>query len=454
MAPQNELIGSICFFIIRITKSKKNITERDKMEEQKIIYAGAGCAAIQFPTDYFPIEGYESLLDELHARAVILKQNTEMLLISLELPSIRPFELIDIMREQLSEETGISKDNIWITVTHSLSAPHVPQINEERIEEDAERKHREHIEAITSAMKEAVLQAGNNMQQAAIGVSSGNSNVICNRNIQTEEGWWVGISPKGPSDKTLFVIKIESVTGKPIALIYNYALKSCVLENTVMSDGKKYASADLCGTTSVYVENHLHIPTLFFMGAAGDQVPMMKGNYYDTDDNGHMREVNLGECGCEFLSKLGEKLGDDIIALAQTVECTKEIESFHHYQFDFWAPGQIRYPKEYPRPPVKQYVYQPAEKQKIHVEAIRINQDIILGVKPEILTVTNMLLKRKSPFFHTMLFTMVNGGQDYIPEDQDYERFEYPALHATVARGTDKLFLKEVIDWLIRLYYE
>lgn len=419
-----------------------------------VFYAGAGCGDITFPDGYFPIEGYDSLHDGLHARAVIMKHDIEMLLVSLELPSIRPWYLIDEMRRELSEQTGIEVCHIWIAVTHSLSAPHVPQTNEERREADADRKQKMHLDAVRKALREATACAMENLQPAAIGIRSGNSNVISNRNIETADGWWVGISAKGPSDKTLFVMKIETLTGEPIALIYNYALKSCVLENTIMSDGKKYGSADLCGAASRYVEERLHVPAVFFMGAAGDQVPMMKSNYFDIDETGRMREVNLGEQGYDFLSSLGAQLGEDILNVAGIVECIGDVDILKHRELDLVVPGQVRYPKDYPAPPIRHYDYPAAEDQTIHVEAIQINQDVILGVKPEILTVTNMLLKRNSPFFHTLLFSMVNGGQDYIPEDQDYERFEYPALHATVAKGADKIFLEQVVRWLKEMYQE
>lgn len=421
---------------------------------KKSFYAGAGCSKIIFPEGYFPVEGYASLHDDLHARAAILRQETELLLVSLELPSIRPFSLIEVIRNQLSCLTGIPAKDIWIAVTHSLSAPHVPQTNEERREESAEDKQKMHLDAVGKAIESAVKKAMATIKPAAIGIRTGNSNVICNRNIETAKGWWVGISTQGSSDKTLFVIKIEALTGEPIALIYNYALKSSVLENTTMSDGKKYASADLCGAASLYVEDRLHIPTLFFMGAAGDQVPRMKANYLAVDETGNMREINLGEWGYDFLNNLGSQLGQDILELADMTECTDDIKVFRRKELDLTVPGQVRYPREYPAPPIQHYEFLPAEDQNIHVEAIQINQDVILGVKPEILTVTNMILKRNSPFLHTLLFSMVNGGQDYIPEDRDYERFEYPALHATVAKGTDKRFLNAVIEWLKELYHE
>lgn len=424
------------------------------MRKKHVFYAGAGRADIAFGDDYFPIEGYDSLRDPLHARAVVMKQDITVLLISLELPSIRPGYLIDELREELSQQTGIEARHIWIAVTHSLSAPHVPQTNEERREPDADRKQKLHLEAVRKAMGEACKAALGSLKPAAVGVRSGNSNVIANRNIETAYGWWVGISDKGPSDKTLFVMKLETLAGEPIALIYNYALKSCVLEDAVMSDGKKYASADLCGAASAYVENSLHVPAVFFMGAAGDQVPRNRASYLETDQEGRPRKVELGEQGYDFLSNLGAQLGEDILNVADIVECAEDVRIFKHRELDITVPGQIRYPKEYPPPPVRHYDYPSAPDQIIHVEAIQINQDVIIGVKPEILTVTNMVLKRNSPFFHTLLFSMVNGGQDYIPEDQDYERFEYPALHATVAKGTDKIFLDAVVKWLRKMYHK
>lgn len=406
---------------------------------------GAGKAPIRFPEAYFPQEGFYGIHDDVCARVLLLEAEQLSVLVSVELPSIRPFALIDALRQEISGKVGADFDRIWFAVTHDLAAPHVPR-------DETDEKRKLHMEAVEDAVYRALEQALESLRPATVSFCVGYSNVITNRDIESVDGWWVGVDGTGPSDKTLFVVEFSDETNQPIAVIFNYALKSSVMEGARHPDGKKYVTGDLCGEVCRNVEAELHVPTLFFMGAAGDQVPAMKASYFVVDENGSLQEINIGEKGDEILKELGKQLSTDVLKTLRSLNTKEPLKELSHHHLSITLPGQKRYPSDMPKPPVKYYDYPEDVEQEVSVEAIRLNDAIFIDVKPEIMTLTNTELKRKSPFKYTMLFTMVNGGQDYIPCDLDYDRFDYPALHATVARGSDKIFLNEVTAWLKGIY--
>ena len=411
----------------------------------KTLCVGAGRAVIDLPEEYFPQEGFWGVHDEICARAVVLDAGERIVIVSLELPSIRPFSLIDGLRTEIARMADASFDRVWVVVTHDLAAPHVPS-------NQADGRFAIHMDAVKGAMGRAVTQALSEMQEAYVSVGTGSADVMVNRDIESVDGWWVGMGGTGPSDKTLFTVAFTNPGGEPIAVLFNCAVKSCVMENAPLSDGKKYVTGDLCGASCRVIERELKVPALFFMGAAGDQFPFGKANYLEVGGDGRFREVNLCEKGYEILEELGGRLGRAVIETVRDAGAPEPLSALSHHQMRLSVPGQKSYPMGGPEPPVKWYGYPPDADQEICVEAIRLNDVVFVGVKPEIMTVTNAELKRRSPFRHTLLFSMVNGGQDYIPCDVDYERFEYPALHATVARGADKLFLDGVVRWLEELH--
>lgn len=71
------------------------------------------------------------------------------------------------------------------------------------------------------------------------------------REYSSETGWWLGYNPEGPSDKTVTVVRFEALSGKPIALLINYAVHA-----VVMGGENDQISGDLAGATSRYVESY------------------------------------------------------------------------------------------------------------------------------------------------------------------------------------------------------
>jgi neutral ceramidase len=72
--------------------------------------------------------------------------------------------------------------------------------------------------------------------------------VLCQRNLlsagfRRDErtptgGYRIGRNPQGISDKTVWVIKFETMTGEPIAFFRNYALHGTVLDRNTLLTGE------------------------------------------------------------------------------------------------------------------------------------------------------------------------------------------------------------------------
>lgn len=408
---------------------------------EKVLKAGAGIGTMHFPDHYFPSDGFSGVHDDMHAKVLLLEQGeTRGAVVTLELPSIRPWELTDQLRAYAARVLGVSYDNLWLVMTHDLSAPHVPKTEEGR---------RLHMEILRRAVKTAAESALSSLQSVTVAHCEGTCDVNANRDMESIDGWWVGIHGTGPSDKTLSLLRFDGEDGKPVAVLYSYALKSSVLEGAVMSNGKRYASGDVTGRAGVKAEERMGCPVLFVMGAAGEQVPKKKANYLELDQNRRFYTVNLAEEGYAILEELSGELADAVCAAAEEKVLERECDARLQFgNFAFHGDGQISYSNELPAPPVLHFDYLPSPGEEIPVWYIRIGKAVMLGVKPEIMTPTFDEMKRSSPFAYTMMATLVNGGQGYIARDWDYDRYTYPGLKTPFRRGTDQVFLREVIRCL------
>ncbi len=75
-----------------------------------------------------------------------------------------------------------------------------------------------------------------------------------------------------PLDPELGVLKVTSLDGRPLALVWNYAI-----HGTALGHGNFQLSGDLMGQASARLERETGVPTLFVNGAAGDVSPSVKG---------------------------------------------------------------------------------------------------------------------------------------------------------------------------------
>lgn len=407
--------------------------------------AGAGMAPIQYPEEFFPEEGFFGVHDSIHARALLLEYGEQVAVVSLELPSLKPYSLIDEMKTVVSQSTGIKHENIWICMTHDLAAPHVP---------DEERKHEKyqmHIHAVKTAIRTACERAAENMEQVRLGIGTGTSDVNVNRDIETPEGWWQGMNPDGVADKTLSVIKFENMTGKTVSVLYHYAVKSSAMEAAVMEDGGRYVTSDVTGAASRRVEEMLGVPAIFFMGAAGDQEPKYQAAYDQVDGDGKLTHVNLGAAGFGFVEELGTALASDILKTEAGIVCAEEESVMRLEHTSFWLPGQQFYQGGKPYRPVRNYEFLPSENQELSVELLLLGHAAIFGLQPESTAVIGMKLREMNPKCLPLMVAMVNGGKDYLSDVTAYERMTFGAIHSVFAKGAAELFLSKAKAYLDHL---
>lgn len=421
------------------------------MKTDENLKGGAGIAEIKYPADFFPEEGFKGIHDPIHARALILESGERIAVISLELPSLRPYTLIDDMKETVRECTGIDHRNIWICMTHNLAAPHVPDENR------TEYKYRIHMEAVKKAIHSACETALLNMEPVRIGTGTGYSDINVNCDIETPEGWWQGINPAGISDKTLTVIKFEGVTGKTAAVIYHYAVKSSAMAAAVMEDGSRYVTSDVTGAASRIIETKLEAPAIFFMGAAADQEPKRRAAFDQINGKGDMIHVNLGSAGFDLVEELGEILAGDVVETAGKIVCSENAPVIHLEHTSFWLPGQQFYQGGKPYHPMKNYEYIPSEDQELKVELLLFGNTVLFGLQPEATAIVGMKLREMNPDFVPLMAAMVNGGKDYLSDESAFDRMTFGAIHSVFARGAAELFLmksKELLDRLRLEYLE
>ena len=172
------------------------------------------------------------VLDRLYARTIVLQSGTSTAaLITIDAGGV-PTPLWDAVTRQVEFELKIPAANVLLTATHTHSA--------------GGARGPDYAQKIV----ESVRMASQRLTPARLGYGTGVSYINVNRQIVDPKTgrWWEGPNYDGPSDKTVAVLKFETVAGEPIAVYYNYAV------HAVLAGQLDQVSADIPGATSRYVE--------------------------------------------------------------------------------------------------------------------------------------------------------------------------------------------------------
>ena len=376
-------------------------------------------------------EGFRGIHDHIYVRAIVLGDGGRYAaIVAWELIGV-PNAVWEELSQRVGQETGIPPELLLLCAVHDHSAP-APF----GMYGNDSPKSAAYTKQVEDATIEAIRRAKENLQHAKIGIGTGKADVNINRReYSRDKGWWLGYNPDGPSDKTVTVIRIDAPSGKPIALLINYAIHAVVM------GGENYQiSGDLAGATSRYVENYYRgkpedaprddagaaiqlrleetseeVVALWTSGAAGDQNP-----------------ISLAR-GSDFtmVDALGRILGEEAVRVAGAIHTTDQAKIFCKQQV-ITCPGRKLEPGPVPR---KEYKWADSDPVSIRLSLLMVNDISLAGVSGEVMTMINENLKKKSSSRQTVMVTHANGSSGYIPDDAAFKQVSYEITTSRLKPG-------------------
>jgi neutral ceramidase len=437
--------------------------------------AGAGRVDITPDANAIP-RPYTSILDHLYARAIYLENGHDRaVLLNADVGALST-AITDRVSAEISSGLNVPAVNILISATHDHSAIFGgarPPSGGAPGQDNAPAKAFE--EKLLSGLEQAAKQAHDNMQPARIGYGSGNLYLNVNRDSIDEQTrlWTQEPSLDYPSDKTLAVIKIESLKGQLIAVYMNYAMHA----NSLFLNGM--ISGDFPGEAQRYLERTYDKSiALWTSGAAGDQNPL----YWRADhvvEQARIRaimeaeHVDLGTAIMHAMfvgNPVADKVAIDPVAMDQSIQLVKTmglltaeeaIRVIGHIrtmssevqiegaQQEVTCPGRRRLDTGREGAPGK-YEDSP-DPVRIKIGALRIG-DIVLGsANAELYNMIGQQVKADSKFRKTVMVTLTNGmaNSGYVPTDDAFGRYTFQVLGSALKPGCAETGIVSGIDNLI-----
>jgi hypothetical protein len=362
---------------------------------------------------------FEGVRDKIYVRALVLDNSkTKTAVIVADLVE---FGDTTAVRRRIAQEVGIPADNIFITATHDYSAPRAGKVSPGGTARAGGTATASYSAYVDERILDAVREAKAKLQPAKVGVGTGYADVNVNREVLTSQGWRIGPNPDGPSDKTVWVVKFETMADEPIAFFVNYAVRS-----VVMGPENKLLTGDLAGATSRFIEQHFDdkVVALLTTGSVGDQNP----KFITWDYTFTKKTV---EPGFSLVDTQGQILAEEALRTADHIE-------HEHSDIQLMAAQRIVTcsPNTKPNPNrPAQVLVPPSAQVDILLGLLMIDKTALASVSGEVVTKIYWRLKKESPFTNTIVMSLVNDRIGYLADDAAYDTPYFELSGTPVAKN-------------------
>jgi hypothetical protein len=142
------------------------------------------------------------------------------------------------------------------------------------------------VEDYTAYLQQQVVEvigkAIENLEPSRLTFHRGQAGFAMNRREPTPDGVKLGVNPKGPVDHEVPVLRVSSMDGKPIAVLFSYAC-----HNTTLTGNHYEFHGDYAGEAQQRLESaQPGVVALFMMGCGADANPEPRGEMAHVEQHG------------------------------------------------------------------------------------------------------------------------------------------------------------------------
>lgn len=443
---------------LKVGYAKVDITPKDSVP-----LGGNGNAEVRYS---------KSVLDRLYATCIAMTEGDEtVLLFSQDL--LYGYDELTHVRQRISEATGVPRDHIMVSGTHTHSGPSLYTDTKGQPIIDAYIK--QYCDAMIKAAKNALADRA---PATLYGTTVKTKGMNFIRHYIRQDGTYTGANFGTDStspikdhvydgDREMRLVQAKREGGKQDILLMNYQV-----HNTVTSakggGALYYLSADIAGGIRSKIEGSTDMLFIYFNGACGDQVAnsqiKSEQDYYVDIDTYVDYCNNLGQSAINALGKM-KKIEGQGVKTAQ-VKYKYGINKDGLDKFDVakqivdkWNSDPTtakRLLNENNISSIHEAKAIVARKSWPNTDTMELNAIYAGGmafvIAPYEMFATNgMYIKKNSPFDMTMIVTCANYGQRYFATEAAYDYHAYEAVTSYFEKGCAEAAQKQFVKLLKKL---
>lgn len=196
------------------------------------------------------------------------------------------------LAQHVQDQYGIARAQIVICSTHSHAAPHsfgaIPNLFRQPLSDEEQASLKEYTAFVDQQSVKAIDQAMDRLQPASLFIGDGRADFAVNRRVLSD-GLWTGfgITPNGPTDRRVRVMKAVDAEGKLMGGMFQYACHCTTLGpsfNEVTGDWAGLAAQEL----EAKHDSAILVPVI---GCGADANPEPRDSYSAAVDHGHAMAI-------------------------------------------------------------------------------------------------------------------------------------------------------------------
>lgn len=239
---------------------------------------------------------FEKVETDLYVKVLVLEDRTgqRAALITTDLIGF-PAAIAEPMCDRIREKTGLKRAQILLNSAHIHTGPVLSldaNARDKMAGGDAQRTV-EYTRQVQDKVVETVVKAAARLEPGQLSWGAGVAHFVMNRRQFTPNGVILGANARGLADRSVPILRIDGVDGKPRAVVFGAAV-----HNTTLRPQHNFVCGDYAGYAQAFIqEQHPTAQAMFMLGCAGDADPYPHGSLELTKEHG----LTLGKEVCRVL---------------------------------------------------------------------------------------------------------------------------------------------------------
>jgi hypothetical protein len=219
---------------------------------------------------------FEKVTSDLYAKALALEDRDGHLavLVTTDLIGLTA-AIAEPVCARLADRAGLKREQLLLTSSHTHTGPALsldPERGGRGSPGDRQRTV-DYTRTLQDQLVEVVLASLKNREPARLSWGTGVVNFVLNRRQFTPRGVILGMNARGPADRTVPVLRIDTAAGKLRAVLFGAAT-----HNTTLRPNCYEICGDYAGFAQAHLaERHPGVQAMFILGFAGDSDPYPHG---------------------------------------------------------------------------------------------------------------------------------------------------------------------------------
>jgi hypothetical protein len=377
--------------------------------------------------------------DKLYVRALVFETGqAKVAFVEADVIGIRGH---DVFRRRIADATGIPVTNVLLGDVHNHSSPS-PSPNGETSWE----------QLFDKALVAAAREASGTLRPVRLAAASGRSRVGMNRRqvrpadtdspltfdendksqsfgkyktdkpVPIHEFGGVvrlGANPEGPIDDAVEVVRIDTLQGRPLAVMIHYPC-----HGTTLGGRNSKISGEWMGRMQEFVESQFPgVGSIYLQGAAGDINPRIVGGL-----DGHKDDVKATWA-------LGEEIGAEVSRVYRAL-----VPSVPHDARIQLETAEIMLPRQY------RELFDDFRNTAVTIPTavVRIGDLMWVAFPGEMFSAIGKRVKAICPAAYPHIMGYTNGSVGYFPEQKAYAEGGYEVARTHMDPAAERIYMREL----------